>query len=113
MFDLVSVVGHINDTTLDGSDDSNDNLVAHIRVGPSYHQRKEVCTFCIITYSSRAIALTLGSQTIADWTGYLHICGTFCNYVKLYSQFHAHWTMVCTNTKFSNRTYTTIGYCTT
>ena len=49
MFDLVSVVGHVNDTTLDGSDDSNDNLVAHIRVGPSYHQRKEVCTlYCFM-----------------------------------------------------------------
>ena len=42
MYDLVSVVGHVNDTTLDGSDDNNDNLVAHIRVGPSYHLRKEV-----------------------------------------------------------------------
>ena len=45
MFDLMSFVGHVNDTTLDGSDDSNDNLVAHIRVGPSYYQREEVWTF--------------------------------------------------------------------
>ena len=42
MYDLVSIVGHVNDTTLDGSDDNNDNLVAHIRVAPSYHLRKEV-----------------------------------------------------------------------
>lgn len=42
MFDLVSIVGHVNDVTLDGSDDNKDNLVAHIRVGPSYHLRKEV-----------------------------------------------------------------------
>ena len=47
MFDLVSVVGHVNDTTLEGSDDSNDNLVAHIRVGPSCHLRKEVCNLLL------------------------------------------------------------------
>ena len=50
MFDLVSVVGHVNDTTLDGSDDSNDNLVAHIRVGPSYHQKRRFGHF-ILTYT--------------------------------------------------------------
>ena len=48
MFDLVSVVGHVNDTTLDGSDDNNDNLIAHIRVGSSYHLKKEVVHFVII-----------------------------------------------------------------
>ena len=50
VFDLMSFVGHVNDTTLDGSDDSNDNLVAHIRVGLSYHQRKEVWTFYFDIY---------------------------------------------------------------
>ena len=81
MFDLVSVVGHVNDTTLDGSDDSNDNLVAHIRVGPSYHQRKEVCSISV--YSSKAMAPTMGGQAMAGQTGFLHVfasCGTFQNF---------------------------------
>ncbi|XP_065919163.1 PAN2-PAN3 deadenylation complex catalytic subunit PAN2-like isoform X2 [Dysidea avara] len=40
IYDLVSVVGHVKDTTMDDSDDGG-NLVAHIRVSPSYHLRKE------------------------------------------------------------------------
>ena len=52
MYDLVSIVGHVNDTTLDGSDDNNDNLVAHIRVAPSYHLRKEVVQYYhIVSFS--------------------------------------------------------------
>ena len=51
MFDLVSVVGHVNDTTLDGSDDNNDNLIAHIRVGSSYHLKKEV-VYCYYSHSN-------------------------------------------------------------
>ena len=68
MYDLVSIVGHVNDTTLDGSDDNNDNLVAHIRVAPSYHLRKEVyrtllshafifLTVCVETSSSQVVNL--------------------------------------------------------
>ena len=42
MYDLVSVVGHVKDTTMEDNDDGGDNLVAHIRVSPLYHLRKEV-----------------------------------------------------------------------
>ena len=47
MYDLVSIVGHVNDTTLDGSDDNNDNLVAHIRV--LLHITSERRLYIIIT----------------------------------------------------------------
>lgn len=44
MFDLVMVVGHVKEGWMEGPG----NLVAHIRVGPSYHIRKEVCSLSIL-----------------------------------------------------------------
>ena len=82
----------VNDTMLDGRDDSNDNLVAHIRVGPSYHQREEVWTLFLFwhIHSSRAIAPTLGSQTLAGLLStyfLIAVVYTFYLYGKLELQF--------------------------
>ena len=43
-YELVMAVGHVKEAWMEVPG----NLVAHIKVGPSYHLRKEVSFFCFI-----------------------------------------------------------------
>ena len=64
------MVGHVKDTTMEDSDDGGDNLVAHIRVSPSYHLRKEVQHVIAVTVQLEYLIINICTVLTSNLLSY-------------------------------------------